>query len=79
MMTAEKKKRTALVLLAIILWYAIVYVLSVIAVDREFFVWEVIGLCVTGGMLGIAHLRNRRRTTRPTAPPNPTGPPATGC
>ena len=68
---------TALVLLAIAKGTATFY--AVIEDGWGFLIWETIGLCVTGGLLGIAHLRSRRRQTRPPAPPNPTGLPASGC
>ena len=78
-MTAEKKKRTTLILLAATLLYATICAFNIIADGWAFLIWETIGLCVVSGMLGIAHLLNRRRQTRPPAQPNPTGLPASGC
>lgn len=80
MMTAEKKKQAAtLILLAVALRYATICAFNIIADGWAFLIWETIGLCIVSGMLGIAHLLNRRRQTRPPAQPNPTGLPASGC
>lgn len=68
---------TALVLLAIAKGTTAFY--AVIDDGWAFLIWETIGLCIVGGMLGIAHSLNRRRQTRPPAQPNPTGLPASGC
>lgn len=65
-MTAQKKeKRTALILLAATLLYVTVCAFSVIAEGWASLIWEAIGLCVVGSMLGIAHLLHRHRKTHP--------------
>ena len=68
---------TALVLLVIAKGTTTFY--AIIEDGWAFLIWETIGLCIVGGMLGIAHLLNRRRQTRPPVQPNPTGLPTTGC